>query len=122
MVLRWGTVMRYGCYNSQPPALLAGGVVPRPQGGPLVSPPRFADAVPPLHLGAVGRAVALPPVTVPADDHQAVAVGAVEYPVAVLDGPAPATEDWTHCPPSAILRLSLGVIALAVTQKPNPLA
>jgi hypothetical protein len=122
MIRRWGTVMRYGCYNLPPPALLAGGVVPRPHRRPLVSPRRFADAVPPLHVGTVGRTVTLPPVTVPADDYQSMAAGAVEHPVALLDGSAPATEDWTKCPPSAILSWNVRVIALAVTQKPKPFA
>ena len=111
MILRRGTVMRYGCYNLPPPALLAGGVFACSQESPLVSPAGLADAVPPLHLGTTGRAVALPAVTVPADDHQAVASCAVQHPVAVLEGPAPATEDWTKCPPSAILSLNVGVIA-----------
>jgi len=95
--------MRYGCYNSRAPALLAGGVVARPQGRLLVAPPRLADAPPPLHSGAVGRAVALSPVTAAADDHQPVAPRAVQYPVALLDEAAPATEDWTQRPPPAIL-------------------
>ena len=84
---RLGAAVRppFGCYNSQAPALLAGGVVACPERGPLVSPPRFADAVPPLPLGSAGGAVALAPVAAAANDHQPVASGAVEHPVAVLD-------------------------------------
>lgn len=119
---RRGTLMRYGCYHLPAPALLAGGVVACPEGGLLVSPAGFADAVPPLHLSAVDRAVTLASVAAAADDHQAVTPRAMEHPVTLLDGPAPATEDWTQCPPSTILSLNVRVIALAVTQKPKPFA
>ena len=44
MILSRGSLMRYGGRNSQPPALLAGGVVAAPQGRPLVVIPRIADA------------------------------------------------------------------------------
>jgi len=107
-----GRVMRYGCYNSRAPALLAGGVVAGPDGCLLVAPSRFADASFALHLGAVGRAVALPPITTSADDHQPVAAPAVEHPVAFLDGQAPATEGWTKRPPPAILSSLTVVLSL----------
>ncbi len=113
--------MRYGSCNSQSPALLAGGVVARSQRCLLVSPARLADAPPPLHLGAVGRAVALPSIATGADDHQPTTPRAVEHPVALLDGRAPATEGWTQRPPPAILSLIAVFIALAVARKPRPL-
>ena len=113
--------MRYGCYNSRSPALLASGVVARPGACPLVAPSRLADALFASHLAAVGRAVALPAVAAGADDHQAAAARTVEHPVALVDDRAPATEDWTPGPPPAILSLIVVVIALAVTQKPRPL-
>jgi hypothetical protein len=99
--------MRYGCYNPRSPALLAGGVVAGPYGCPLVAPSRIADAMSPLQLAAVGRAVALPAVAAGADDHQPAAACAVEHPVALLDDRAPATEGWTPGPPPAILTSSL---------------
>lgn len=60
MILNRGSVMRYGSCKSQAPALLAGSVVARPQGRPLVASSRLADALLPLGLRAVGRAVPLP--------------------------------------------------------------
>ena len=113
--------MRYGSCNSQSPALLAGGVVACSQRRLLVSPARLADAPPPLHLGAVGRAITLPPIATGADDHQPTAPRAVEHPVALLDGRTPATEGWTQRPPPAILSLIAVFIALAVARKPRPL-
>ena len=120
VLVSWGRVMRYGCYNSRAPALLAGGVVAGSDGCPLVAPSRLADASFALHLAAVGRAVPLPAIAAGTDDHQSAAACAVEHPVALVDDRAPATEDWTPGPPPAILTSSL-VIALAVTQKPRPL-
>jgi hypothetical protein len=99
--------MRYGSCDSQTPTLLTGGVVAGPQGCPLVAPSRLADTSSSLHLRARARAVALPPITAGADDHQPGAPRAVEHPVALLDGRAPATEDWTRRPPPAILTLSV---------------
>ncbi len=113
--------MRYGSCNSRSPALLAGGVVARSQRRLLVSPARLADAPPPLHLSAVSRAITLPPIATCADDHQPAAPRAVEHPVALLDGRAPATEGWTQRPPPAILSLIAVFIALAVARKPRPL-
>ena len=113
--------MRYGSCKSQSPALLAGSVVARSQRRLPVSPARLADAPPPLHLGAVGRAITLPPIATGADDHQPTAPRAVEHPVALLDGRAPATEGWTQRPPPAILSLIAVFIALAVARKPRPL-
>ena len=114
--------MRYGSCKSQAPALLAGGVVAGPQGRPLVAPSRLADTSSPLHLRARARAVALPPITAGADDHQPVAPRAVEHPVALLDGRAPATEDWTQGPPPAILTLSVESSLRRWHRSPGPLA
>jgi len=99
--------MRYGCYNPRAPALLAGGVVAGPGACPLVASSRLADASFAMHLAAVGRAVAMPPIATSADDHQPVAPRAVEHPVALVDYRAPATEGWTPGPPPATLSLSL---------------
>jgi len=107
VLVSWGRVMRYGTCNSRAPTLLAGGVVACPVTCPLVASSRLADALFALHLDAVGRAVALPAVAVGADDHQPVAPCAVEHPVALVNGQAPATEDWTPWPPPAILSLSV---------------
>jgi len=87
--------MRYGCYKPRTPTFLASGVVAGPVASLLVASSRLADASLALYLAAVGRAVAISAVAAGADDHQPVAPRAVEYPVALLDGQAPATEDWT---------------------------
>ncbi len=121
MILSRGSVMRYGSCNLYAPTLLAGGVVARPQGCPLVAPSRLAEASPPLYLGAGGRAVALPPVAATADDHQPVAPRAVQHPVALLDGRAPATEDWTPRPPLAILIASVASSLRRWPRSPGPL-
>jgi len=99
--------MRYGSCKSHAPPLLAGGVVAGPQGCPLVASSRLADALSPLHRSAPVRAETLPAVTAGADDHQPAAPPAGEHPVALLDGRAPATEDWTEVPPPAILTASV---------------
>lgn len=121
MILSWGSVMRYGSCKSQAPALLAGGVVARPQGRKRVAPPRLAEASPPLHLGAVDRAVALPAVAPAADDHPPVAPRAVQHPVALLDDRAPATEAWTPEPPPAILTASVASSLRRWPRSPGPL-
>ena len=107
VLVSWGRVMRYGSCNSRAPALLAGGVVACPVTCPLVASSRLADALCAVHLDAVDRAVALPAIAVGADDHQSVAPCAVEHPVALVNGQAPATEDWTPWPPPAILSFSV---------------
>jgi hypothetical protein len=115
-------MMRYGCYRAYAPALLPGGVVARAEGALLVSPAGFADAAAPLHLGAGGRATTVPPIAPSADEDEASAMGAVENALAFVDGAAPAIEDWTKPAPLAIIRVNVGVIALAVAQKPRPFA
>ena len=121
MLVSWGRVMRYGCYNPRAPVFLAGGVVAGSDGCPLVAPSRLAGVLFALHLGTVGRAIALAAVATGADDHQPAAPCAIEHPVALVDDRAPATDGWTQRPPPAILSLIAVVIALAVTQKPRPL-
>jgi hypothetical protein len=116
-----GRVMRYGSCRSQAPALLTGRVVAGPQGRPLVASSRLADAVSPLDLRARPRAVALPPITAGADDHLPVAPPATEHPVALLDGQAPATEDWTRGPPPAILTVSVVLSLRRWHRSPGPL-
>ena len=103
MMLRGGSMMRYGSCQVKAPALLAEGVVAGSQGPPLITLARLADAPPALHLGTVGRAVALPAVAVAANDHQPLAPCAVEHPVALRDEAAPATGDWTQGPPPTII-------------------
>jgi len=96
--------MRYGSRDSQPPTLLASGVVAGPERAPLVASTGLADASAAPGLGATRRAVTLSTVTPAADDYLPVAPGAVEHAVAVLDGcQLPATEGWTQPPPFAIL-------------------
>ncbi len=121
MILSRGSVMRYGSCNLYAPAFLAGRVVARPQGRLLVTPSRLAEASLPLHLGAGGRAVPLPPVAATADDHQPVAPRAVQHPVALLDDRAPATEDWTPGPPPTIVRSTVVLPLWRWPRSPGPL-
>ena len=114
-----GRVMRYGSCNSQPPALLAGGVVAGAQGCLLVALARFPDTSSPLHLAAPGRAVTLPTVAAGADDHQPAAPRAIEHPVALLDGQASCHRELDAEATAGDTQPWCGVIALAVTQKPR---
>lgn len=84
--VRWGRVMRYGCYKPRAPALLASGVAAGAVGCPLVASYRFSDVRHPLLLPAMARAVAMASVAQGADGHLPVAPCAVEHPVALVDG------------------------------------
>jgi hypothetical protein len=85
--VRWGSVMRYGCYKPRTPFLLASGVIAGAVRRSLVAPYRFSDASAPLDLAAMGRAVSLAPVAPGADGHLPVASCAGKHPVALVDGP-----------------------------------
>lgn len=95
--------MRYGSGRFCSPPLLPRCVVPRADRCPLVPPARLSHVLGPLAAGALTRTEPPAPVAAATTDHLLAASSAIENPVAVVDGPIPATEGWTNGPSSAIL-------------------
>lgn len=112
--------MRYGCYNPRAPFLLAGGVVAGPQGCLLVSPCCLVQALLPLGLPAMGRAVSLTSIATGADGHQPAASRTVEHPVALVDGSTSCHKGLDAKATVADTQVECCGVALAMAQKPRP--
>ena len=118
--VRWGRVMRYGCYKPRTPFLLTGGVVASAVGRLLVAFCRFSDVLCPPLPAAMGRAVALAPVAMGADSHLPVASRTVEHPVALVDGSNSRQKELDATATVADTPDDLCSVASAMTQKPRP--
>jgi hypothetical protein len=112
--------MRYGCYKPRAPFLLAGGVVAGAVGRSLVASSRLAEALFPLGLPAIGRAVTLAPIATGADRHQTAAPRAGKHPVALVDGSNSCHKGLDAKATVADTQVDCCGVALAMAQKPRP--